>query len=218
MNSDESSGVSRWRQSNHDASTIRPHSRAVSRRGSARSQQRSRSRSPRSCSQRSGAQPDQPGMGCSRRPGPLRRHARAGGPPACLRPPLSHQTVQLVLWPALGEEERGEDNDTEPATRDVSVDLATQAVADAQLELVVPNLKVVLPKGVGERTDDLGRVWKRSALVEILEAQQAGPYPTPKRPLSAHRLGTRSGCGDEPSAVSHSLPMRICPRSAGLRH
>lgn len=74
-----------------------------------------------------------------------------------LAPPgdlAGHEAVQLVVRPALREERRGQDDDAEPAGEEAAVDLAAQAVPDAQLKFVVPDLEAALAERVRQRPDD----------------------------------------------------------------
>ncbi len=65
-----------------------------------------------------------------------------------------HEPVELVLRPSLREERLREDDDPEAAARDPGIDLPPQAVADLELELVVPDLQTALTQCERERADD----------------------------------------------------------------
>jgi hypothetical protein len=55
-----------------------------------------------------------------------------------------HESVKLVRRPALCEEGRGEDDQTEATPRYPGIDLAAEAVAQPQLELVIPEREAPL--------------------------------------------------------------------------
>src|SRR5665647_3506787 len=66
----------------------------------------------------------------------------------------TNDSVQLVLWPSLGEERLGQDHNAEGAVGQAVVDLAAQAVPDAQLGLVEPDLEPAGTQLDGERLSD----------------------------------------------------------------
>ena len=53
--------------------------------------------------------------------------------------PLSDESVEFIIRPALTKEMLGENHDPESAPGKSVVDLSPQAIPDSQLKLVVPN-------------------------------------------------------------------------------
>lgn len=64
------------------------------------------------------------------------------------------QAVQFVLRPALGEERARQHDQAEAAASDPGVDPSSEAVADAELELVVPDREPKLSQRCSERSHD----------------------------------------------------------------
>src|SRR5690606_6290264 len=71
------------------------------------------------------------------------------------------QAVQFVARPSLAEERLREDDQAQATAADSSVDLAAEAVADAQLSLVEPDDKTAFLERSGQRADDRFLVFRR---------------------------------------------------------
>ena len=66
-----------------------------------------------------------------------------------------NETVKLIVGPALPDKIGRDDDYAKPALCQPLVNLSSQAVADIELEFVVPDFQAGFAKGVGQRSDDL---------------------------------------------------------------
>jgi hypothetical protein len=69
-----------------------------------------------------------------------------------------YESIELIIGPALGEEGRTQDDDSELRGCQATVNLTTEAVTQLKRELVVPHIKVGFAERMSKRADKAGLI------------------------------------------------------------